>query len=471
MNCPRCNGKIVNAHKRCDYCGLDLSIYRKIFSLSNMYYNEGLKKAQVRDLSGAVIVLKKSLELNKRNTNARNLLGLIYYETGETVAALSAWVISKHFQEKDNDADFYMNSIQKNPSKLEAMNQTIKKYNIALQAAKNQNDDLAILQLKKVVTMNPRFVKALQLLALLQIKNHEIERAKKNLAKACRIDVSNTTTLLYIDYIEQLEKEAQPAPVHETKESEVRKIKSDTSRNFVSITPYHEDKPNLRAWLNLILGAVVGLLVGYFCFVPATRKSVIQDFHNSNNGANSQVSTQLAKIDSLESDKMNLEEKVQKLQEQLESIEIPEYDEKMYDNLFEAINLYLKELEKPEKDRNMLEIARNIEKVKTGSFKNTTAKDLHRVIKEQAYVSCAPALYEEGHNLYLAGKYQEALDTLLEAYKYDSKDASIIYFIGRSYQRLGENEKAKKYYDKIIKSFQDTERYNQAKSKLAEMGY
>ncbi|MFW5675645.1 MAG: hypothetical protein ACOCNL_05105, partial [Acetivibrio ethanolgignens] len=69
---------------------------------SNMYYNSGLEKAKVRDLSGAVDALKKSLKLNKMNTRARNLLGLVYYEMGEVVNALSEWVISKHFEE-DNE--------------------------------------------------------------------------------------------------------------------------------------------------------------------------------------------------------------------------------------------------------------------------------------------------------------------------------------------------------------------------------
>lgn len=34
------------------------------------------------------------------NTNARNLLGLVYFEMGESVKALSEWVISKSLQER-----------------------------------------------------------------------------------------------------------------------------------------------------------------------------------------------------------------------------------------------------------------------------------------------------------------------------------------------------------------------------------
>ena len=55
---------------------------KRAFQLSNLYYNQGLEQAGVRDLTGAEAKLRQSLQLNKRNTQARNLLGLVYYETG-----------------------------------------------------------------------------------------------------------------------------------------------------------------------------------------------------------------------------------------------------------------------------------------------------------------------------------------------------------------------------------------------------
>ena len=105
MNCPRCNVAVAFTKNRCDNCGQELRSYRKTVSLSNSFYNLALSQAKVRDLSGAIVSLKQSLQFNKLNTSARNLLGLIYYEEGEIVAALSEWVLSKHYQDKDNDAE------------------------------------------------------------------------------------------------------------------------------------------------------------------------------------------------------------------------------------------------------------------------------------------------------------------------------------------------------------------------------
>lgn len=56
---------------------------KKIRLAANGFYNVGLERAKIRDLTGAAEALKKCLMLNKYHIDARNLLGLIYYEMGE----------------------------------------------------------------------------------------------------------------------------------------------------------------------------------------------------------------------------------------------------------------------------------------------------------------------------------------------------------------------------------------------------
>ena len=80
----------------------------RAIELSKLYYNQALEMAQVRDLSGAADKLGLSLQLWKNNTEARNLLGLVYYEIGESVAALREWVISQNLQASDNPALGYI---------------------------------------------------------------------------------------------------------------------------------------------------------------------------------------------------------------------------------------------------------------------------------------------------------------------------------------------------------------------------
>ena len=132
MRCYKCNS-VLSDINFCNSCGTDVTLYKKIVKMSNTYYNMGLAKARVRDLSGAADLLRRSVRIDKRNVNARNLLGLVYFEMGECVAAFAEWVISKNIKPEKNVADTYLKAVQSNPNKLNLMNQSIKKYNIALE--------------------------------------------------------------------------------------------------------------------------------------------------------------------------------------------------------------------------------------------------------------------------------------------------------------------------------------------------
>ena len=103
MRCFKC-GSFLTDGDTCPQCGEYVGIYKKTARVSDAYYNAGLYKARVRDLTGAVESLKISLMINKYNTNARNLLGLVYCEMGDVVEALSQWVVSKNFTPEGNIA-------------------------------------------------------------------------------------------------------------------------------------------------------------------------------------------------------------------------------------------------------------------------------------------------------------------------------------------------------------------------------
>ena len=132
MRCIYCNTQLGN-EMYCPRCGADLSLPRRIVRISNLLYNKGLEKASVRDLSGAIACLQQSLKFNKENTDARNLLGLCYYENGEAVSALCEWVISKNMNTADNLADRYISDLQDNKNQLDAINQSIRKYNQSIE--------------------------------------------------------------------------------------------------------------------------------------------------------------------------------------------------------------------------------------------------------------------------------------------------------------------------------------------------
>ena len=158
MECYNC-GIILGKERVCPNCGVDLRMYRKFVGISNYLYNMALAKAKERDLSGAVADLRLSLQYNKVNTNARNLLGLIYYEMGEGVAAVREWLISKGYQNEENRASEYLEKTKKDPAEKEKINQLARKYNQVLSYCRQDSLDLAVIQLKKILSGNAHFVR------------------------------------------------------------------------------------------------------------------------------------------------------------------------------------------------------------------------------------------------------------------------------------------------------------------------
>lgn len=454
MNCPKCGSPVPVNKNHCDRCGEDVTFYRRIIRASNVFYNAGLAKAKVRDLSGAIAELKKSLKLYKKNTDARNLLGLIYYEMGEVVDALSEWVLSKHFDENDNEADNYIKAVQSNPTRLDAINQSIKKYNGALTYAKQGDDDLAIIQLKKVVSLNPHFIRARHLLALLYMKNNEGEKARKVLQKVCKIDVNNTTSLRYL-------KELGMSGVNEGESENITARQPMDNSPVIPVSTYKEDKPNIFVFINLILGIAIGIATCYFLFVPTIKKNIVEDYNKKNIDYNQKMSVQTATITTLENDKKDLEEKIDDLQKQVDEFAVGEDDISQYDGLFEAVAKYM------ENDKDGA--AKILVNTKMDRIKSDAAKNLYNQMKEDTFKTSSQNLYHTGHNQYSAGQYEDAVKTLKDALAMDDQNVDALYFIGRSYHRLGENEKAAENYNKVISDFPDSGRAAEAKARLNEI--
>ena len=160
MKCYKCEAELTE-QKFCTNCLADVELYKKIVGMSNFFYNSGLEKAKIRDLSGAIVALKESLKFDKKNINARNLLGLVYFEIGEVTEALTQWIISSNIRGKKNMATEYIDRLGANQSKLNAAADIIKKYNAALASCKQPDgDDLGSIQLKALLGKAPNFLRA-----------------------------------------------------------------------------------------------------------------------------------------------------------------------------------------------------------------------------------------------------------------------------------------------------------------------
>ena len=282
MNCMNCGAFLTDMDlDYCPNCGYNVLIQKKVDYLSKIFYNQGLEKASIRDLSGAIACLKQSLMYDKRNIRARNLLGLVYFETGEVVSALSEWVISKNLQPTRNLASEYINKLQANPNKLAAINETIKKYNHALMLCREGHEDMAAIQLRKILTQNSKLIKGYHLLALIQMKNGEWNKARRILKKAARIDKTNTTTLRFLREVDEqtgvttrLEKKKKGLFRYGTKENPDTDILG--SERVAQPTVYREHS-KVSVFFILMAGIAAGAVAFWLLAVPAIRQGIYQE--------------------------------------------------------------------------------------------------------------------------------------------------------------------------------------------------
>ena len=449
MLCIKC-GATLNDLEYCSACGTDIRIYKKLIRLSNTYYNMGLEKARVRNLTGATQDLRSSLKLNKDNIPARNLLGLIYFETGEVVSALTEWIISKNLEPNKNIADEYIQAIQNSPARLETINQTIKKYNQSLLYCQQGSEDLAVIQLKKVLSLNPRLVKAHQLLALLYIQTEEYERAGRELRRALAIDCTDNMSLRYLEELEL----RTGKPVGKGKKSSERDDKdqgsksdviSYTSGNETIIMPStYKENTGMSVVLNLVIGLVVGIALMWFLVVPAKIRSVRSETNQEITEYGEEISAKQAEIN-------NLQKQLENLQREQENQEEEPDLSVNYEKLIEAYTSFQAE------DADAALAALN--EVDSESLSDQ-ATAMYNQIYGPLHMEEVKALFDEGSADYTAGNHDEAIEKLerVVAVEEDYEDGYALYYLARSYEAKQESAKALPLFQRFAELHPGTER-------------
>lgn len=459
MECYKC-GAALGRESYCPACGADVKIYKRLIHASNLYYNQGLERAGVRDLSGAADSLRKSLKFYKMNIPARNLLGLVYFEMGETVDALSQWVISKSLMPDGNIAEKYLRAVQAGGNRLDSLNQTIKKYNQALLYCRQGSKDLAMIQLKKVLTLNPRLVKGHQLLALLYMEEGKYDLAKKSLRNAGRIDTNNTTTLKYLREVNMQLHGELPSKKNSRKEKEKEELVAYQSGNETIIHPASfKDNTAFTTILNIVIGVVMGVLITWFLVVPSVRQKAVSDSSQTAREANDTISTKNQTI-------KTLEKQIEDLTGQVTGLENDKAGNEQvlaaYEQVLVAYEAFAAQ------DYSSAGTA--LENVDPQLLAGKTS-EIYQTISTAVNDKYKETLYREGTNAYQSGRNEEAVEKLQKVVDMDEayEDGDAVYYLAQSYRRAGQNEQAIVYYNKIIELKPGTERARNAERYLQEM--
>ena len=421
---------------------------KKILYQSNYWYNDGLRRAQIRDMSGAVVSLRRSLQYNRENIAARNLLGLVYYGTGEVAEALVEWIISKNFRPRDNSANEYIRKVQASANELEVINQAVKKYNQCLGYCQQNGEDLAIIQLKQVITSHPTFLKGYQLLALLYLHTGQYARARQILRTARKLDTTNETTLRYLhELTRQRTKKGRKAD---------RKKKEDAVEyslgNETIIQPKHsalKEIANHLAVANIFIGAAIGAASIWFLVGPAVNQSKsermnsqMREYSETITALEAQVSAQTRTLENYRTAGEETEADAQQAETTQES----------YENLMTVSDQYNSgEYRYATMADTLINVNRNV--------LGDSGKALFDELSAEIYPTACESYYETGTEALSSENYEDAIDALGKVVRMDEgySDGGAVYSLAQAYLGNGDRENAASYFQKVIEDYPDSE--------------
>ncbi|MDO4296642.1 MAG: tetratricopeptide repeat protein [bacterium] len=413
---------------------------KTIFFASNSYYNVGLEQARVRDLSGAAVSLKKCLRMDKYHTDARNLLGLIYYEMGETANALVQWVISMNLQPEENRAALYLDEMRGKPGRLEVYSQTLKKYNQALEYAKNGNPDFAILQLNRIVDENTHFVKAHLLLALLYMQREDYVKAGKFLLRIQKIDKNNAKAQYYMSLVKAKTGRAEIENRRQKQAYSHRKMEDDD----VIIPPTYRENTGWQMIFNILVGLALGAAFVFFIIMPANITALNGKHNQEMLRFYQQISDGSFEQEQLESTISQLEEEKAALEQQVAEKEGERAAQiQAYSQLITILNYLQRE-----------EIT-NAANVYVTLDQSVLAED---TVFTEAIAQVRPQLAQTAAGLYLqsaraqreAGDLDAALANYLASQDLEDQGAQVWLEIAQTYLEKEDREAALPWLERVI---------------------
>ncbi|MCR5687649.1 MAG: tetratricopeptide repeat protein [Lachnospiraceae bacterium] len=465
MKCYAC-GSRLGPEDYCQSCGAYVRTYRHIMCMSNMLYNEGLAKANVRDISGAIASLNESLKYNKRNIDARNLLGLCYFERGEVVPALSEWIISKNYESKKNIADEYINFLQSNPARLDTINQTIKKYNQALNFCYQNSQDLAMVQLKKVLSINENLIKGYQLLALLYIEGKDYDKARRTLLRALRIDRNDTTTQRYLKEINQII----------TEQAEAGDGKADAALVLQDIVTYQngndtiiqpvgtKEKRGFSSIINIVIGLVIGIAISWYLILPGKISLATTENDEKFMAVSEELNVEKASHQESIKKAETLETQKKELEHQIEELTGTNGATTENDRLLRAARLYLEDSSNSGKTMDELsEIGADYLLESSDEF-----RELYTNLQERAAGDALKSYISLAKEAFKTKDYQTAIEYYTKVCELAPDDPEYLMNLAYAYTESGETEAAAEIYRRVVADFPETESAAEAAGFLAE---
>lgn len=333
-------------------------------------------------------------------------------------------------------------------------------YNKAIESLRSGSEDIAIIELKKATSMNPRFYEAMNLLGICYSYSGDNDKAADAFDKVMKAESNSIIAMNYMQRLGlsesvQLQKNKQSKnPVHQPGEP----LKRTRTEKTATLGTRAKSKA-LISVIKIGAGFAAGLLLSAIIFssLPQKDTNTIKPPDNTTDTSDSSVHAEY------EANYEELKSKFDLLQKDKDSAV------QQADYYKATIKLY--DIDTLFRDRKYENAADMILLMKTVEFKDAE-KDKFNELSLSVMPLAAKAAYDQGYKLYNSRKYQDSLKKLEKVQVYDSEfkrmDA-VLYYMGRCCQALQDSRSAVALFQKLMDSYPKSTYAKSAKVRLKEL--
>ena len=465
MTCPNCKEQNIS-RTICKKCGVNMPVSLKSIKISARFYNRALIKARSFELFEAISLLENSVKFDKKNIHAKNLLGLLYLEVGQPADAIKQWILSQSILKHDNLAISYLEIAEEQAKSLQNQDDSVKLYNEALFYIKENELTKALEYLNDAVNLNPKFIKAMNLISLINIKRRE--NASSYIDKVLSLDKTNETA---VHYQKVTRKNKEPQNSFNTLEPRDlnQRPRGIKPKPPVSIS-YDEKSVKTRRGINFgnifsfIIGSAAAASLIYFLLIPGITVELERDINSlglellSAVQEKEQLATENAQtIEELEIENAVLSNDLASLQARFTTYEnaasVSQASELHALGDTEAAARILLNLDIDNIPFEMLQTAQNL--------------------REVTLISTSFSFYEQGRDYFMAGNYNDARNALEQSLLFATSEAlhidDTLYFLGRVFEIFGQYDTALESFYAIVEQHPTSNMMNQTLAAISRI--
>jgi TolA-binding protein len=350
-----------------------------------------------------------------------------------------------------------------NSEKTDKVINSVELYNKAINYLKSGNEDIAMIELKKVVSLNPRFYEAVNLLGLCYAYTNQLDKAEELFGSIVERENNAIKAADYLNFIsisenvsnKKMVKSKNKATNYTTKKQVKEPVQKDS---YISNDVLAENivlkkicsqfkKPHTAVILSVF--SVICLITSIVLFVGTARDTRDANAAESGTEQQQQVMAENNSIAELDN-----------LKEQLETANTKLRQYELSTQVSQISTLY--------NQKNYIEAADKLMSLKADEL-SEDLKEKYNSIKDKVLLGAANQLVTEGNTLYRNKKYAEAVTTLEKVFvlgdNWEFADKAL-YILGKSYVEVNDLQKAAVTYEKLIKEYPNSSYVKYAKDRL-----